>query len=55
MRCTVGTLAQTGAENKIRSTALVIVGRVLAGEVPRSCLHDPAFGTAFRPAHRGRD
>lgn len=50
MRCTVGTLARTGAENGIRSTALVIVGRALAGGVPRSCLYDPAFETAFRPA-----
>ena len=54
MRCTVGTLAQTGADNAVRSTALVVVGRVLAGDVPRSCLYDPLFETAFRPAHQGR-
>ena len=54
MRCTVGTLAQTGADNAVRSTALVVVGRVLAGDVPRSCLYDPSFETAFRPAHQGR-
>ena len=51
MRCT---LAQTGADNAVRSTALVVVGRVLAGDVPRSCLYDPSFETAFRPAHQGR-
>ncbi len=54
MRCTVGTLAQTGADNAVRSTALVVVGRVLAGDVPRSCLYDPSFRDGFSSRSPGQ-
>lgn len=50
LHCTVGTLAETGAAHGIRLTALVIVGRVLAGSVERSRLYDPAFSTLYRQA-----
>lgn len=50
MRCTVGTLAQTGRDNDIRLTALVVVGNVLAGPYDRSKLYDPTFTTLFRKA-----
>ena len=50
MRCTVGTLAQTGKDNDIRLTALVVVGDVLAGPYDRSKLYDPTFTTLFRKA-----
>ena len=50
MRCTVGTLAQTGRDNDIRLTALVVVGNVLAGPYDRSKLYDPTFTTLFRTA-----
>jgi precorrin-4/cobalt-precorrin-4 C11-methyltransferase len=50
MRCTVGTLAQTGEENDIHLTALVVVGGVLAGPYDRSKLYDPTFETLFRKA-----
>lgn len=48
VRCTVGTLAQAGAEAGIRKTALVLVGDFLGGEYQRSKLYDPAFTTEFR-------
>lgn len=47
-RCTVGTLAATGAENNISLTALVIVGGVLGDEYERSLLYHPEFTTLFR-------
>ncbi len=50
LRCTVGTLAQTGADNGICLTALVVVGGVLAGPHDRSKLYDPTFTTLFRKA-----
>lgn len=50
LRCTVGTLAQVGAEHDIHLTALVLVGDVLAGPYDRSKLYDPAFSTLFREA-----
>ena len=50
MRCTVGTLAQTGRDNDIRLTALVVVGNVLAGPYARSKLYGPTFTTLFRKA-----
>lgn len=53
VRCTVGTLAQAGAEAGISKTALVLVGDALAcADAPyeRSCLYDPTFATDFRPA-----
>lgn len=49
--CTVGTLAQTAAENQITKTALMIIGDVVtAAKYDRSKLYDPAFTTEFREA-----
>ena len=49
VRCTVGALAQSGADAGIRSTALVLVGDFLAGSgYQRSKLYDPAFTTGYR-------
>ena len=48
LRCTVGTLAETGRENQIRKTTLVLVGDFLDGEYDRSKLYDPDFSTEFR-------
>ncbi|MDM8245743.1 precorrin-4 C(11)-methyltransferase [Collinsella tanakaei] len=53
LRCSVGTLAATGAAHGIRATALVVVGRVLEGAYERSRLYDPGFATGFRKAHDG--
>lgn len=47
-RCTVSTLAQTGAREQITKTALIVVGDVLEGKYQRSKLYDPAFTTEFR-------
>lgn len=47
--CTVGTLAQTAAENHITKTALMIIGDVVgASNYERSKLYDPTFTTEFR-------
>ncbi|MGI6094631.1 MAG: precorrin-4 C(11)-methyltransferase [Lachnospiraceae bacterium] len=47
--CTVGTLAQTAAENNITKTALMIIGDVVAhSHYERSKLYDPGFTTEFR-------
>lgn len=49
VRCTVGTLAEAAREADISKTALIIVGKVLAGQgYDRSCLYDPAFSTEYR-------
>ena len=48
VRCTVGTLHQAAEENRIRSTALILIGRFLGQEYDRSKLYDPAFSTGFR-------
>ena len=46
--CTVGTLAQTAAENNITKTALMIIGdSVKAAHYDRSKLYDPEFTTEF--------
>ena len=50
LRCTVGTLAQTGKENDISLTALTIVGGVLGDAYDRSLLYHPTFTTLFREA-----
>lgn len=50
MRCTVGTLACTAADNGIKKTALVIVGDFLGEKYDRSKLYDPSFSTEFRSA-----
>ena len=48
LRCTVGTLAETGAAHNITATALVIVGEVLGEAYDRSLLYHPGFTTGFR-------
>lgn len=49
--CTVGTVAQTAAENGITKTALVLVGDVIAHtDYERSRLYAPDFSTEFRKA-----
>ena len=49
--CTVGTLAQTAAENNITKTALMIIGdSVKAAQYDRAKLYDPGFTTEFREA-----
>ena len=49
-RCTLGTLAETGAREGIYKTALVLVGDFLAGPYERSKLYDPDFSTEYRKA-----
>lgn len=47
--CTVGTLAQTAAENHITKTALMLIGdAVKTADYQRSKLYDPGFTTEFR-------
>lgn len=54
--CTVGTLAQTAAENSITKTALIIVGDIISHEnYSRSELYNPFFSTDFRPVSKGRE
>ena len=48
IRCSVGTLAETGRQYGISSTALIMAGDFLDGTYERSRLYDPAFTTAFR-------
>lgn len=49
VRCTVGTLAQCGAEHNITKTALILVGDFLnTTSYERSKLYDPGFTTEFR-------
>ncbi len=50
VRCTVGTLAQQGAQAGIRKTALLLIGDFLGSNYERSRLYDPAFTTGFRQA-----
>lgn len=50
LRCTVGTLAETGEANDIKLTALVYVGGVLGDAYDRSMLYHPGFSTLFRVA-----
>lgn len=50
IRCTVGTLAQRGAEEGIRKTALLLIGDFLDSCYERSRLYDPTFTTEFRQA-----
>lgn len=52
--CTVGTLAASAREHGVRSTALVVVGDVLAGTGEPSRLYDPSFSHGWRAA-RGAD
>lgn len=55
LRCTVGTLAQTGRAHGIRSTALVVVGDILGDSYELSKLYDPSFSTGFRDAATSED
>ena len=49
--CTVGTLAQTGAEHHITKTAVVLVGDAMGMTgYDRSKLYDPAYSTEYRKA-----
>ena len=48
LRCTVGTLVDTAAQNQISKTALVLVGNFLGSTYERSRLYDPTFTTEFR-------
>lgn len=52
VRCTVGTLAESGREHGISKTALVLVGNFLDPDYQRSKLYDPSFTTGFREASR---
>ncbi|MBQ2042712.1 MAG: cobalt-precorrin-4/precorrin-4 C(11)-methyltransferase, partial [Firmicutes bacterium] len=51
-RCTVGTLAQTAAENNITKTALMVIGDCLGSEYELSRLYAPDFSTEFRKASK---
>lgn len=48
LRCTVGTLAGTAAQNGVSNLALILVGGFLGDGYELSKLYDPAFTTAFR-------
>ena len=49
--CTVGTLAQAGAEHHITKTAVVLVGDAMGMTgYDRSKLYDPAYSTEYRKA-----
>ena len=51
--CTVSDLERVAAENGIRKTALILVGRVIASNnYEKSKLYDRSFTTEFR---KGRD
>lgn len=52
VRCTVGTLAESGNAAGIWKTAIILVGGFLGQGYERSKLYDPAFTTEFR---RGTD
>lgn len=47
-RCTVGTLHETAEENRLRKTALIVVGGCLGKEYLRSMLYHPDFTTEYR-------
>lgn len=54
VRCTLGTLAQAGADHQITKTALILVGDFLApAGYDRSKLYDPGFTTEFRKGSKG--
>lgn len=52
IRCTVGTLAQVGAEHGIYKTALLLIGDFLDCGYERSKLYDPGFTTEFRQGEK---
>ena len=47
-RCTVGTLHETAEENRLRKTALIVVGGCLGEDYLRSMLYHPDFTTEYR-------
>ena len=47
-RCTVGTLHETAEKNRLRKTALIVVGGCLGEEYLRSMLYHPDFTTEYR-------
>ena len=49
-RCTVATLEKTAAENGIKKTALILVGKFLDSDFSLSKLYDPTFSTEYREA-----
>ncbi len=51
-RCTVGTLHETVTSNKLKKTALIVVGDCLGTEYERSRLYAPEFSTEFRKAEQ---
>lgn len=54
VRCTLGTLAQAGADHQITKTALILVGDFLSpAGYDRSKLYDPGFTTEFRKGSEG--
>lgn len=54
VHCTLGTLAQAGADHQITKTALILVGDFLApAGYDRSKLYDPGFTTEFRKGSEG--
>ena len=55
LRCTVGTLADTGAAAGIQKTALVLIGGFLSGQAERSRLYAPDFSTEFRKGDEDED
>ena len=47
--CTVSTLAETAERERVRKTALIIVGQAVAqNRYERSKLYDPSFTTEYR-------
>lgn len=51
VHCSVGTLAEAGAEHGIRKTALILVGDFLGNRYEKSKLYDPAFETEYRKSN----
>ena len=54
MRCTVGSLSASAAEQGIDHTALILVGNFLGKNYERSRLYDPDFTTGFRKGREGK-
>ncbi len=52
VRCTVGTLEKSAAENGISKTALITVGHFLGDNYSLSKLYDAEFSTGFREGKR---
>ncbi|NLV17700.1 MAG: precorrin-4 C(11)-methyltransferase [Syntrophomonadaceae bacterium] len=52
-RCTVGTIAETAAQNGVSNMALILVGDFMGYDYQLSRLYDPAFTHAFRQGSEG--